>query len=172
MILEKVYDELYGMIEDLKKKVGKGGSVVTITSTLQSGEKLADYSIDGTAGAIYAPPVEEIYSTLPRKVGKWIDNKDLYQQVITGTVTSSESFIDFPDAANRDLVKFECFLHVTGTNNYLLPIFSGSSTDRFLMIYYEDTGKFGSYASNNVGDVVIIAYYTEKTTQNTTKKKK
>ena len=63
MKLEKVYDELYGMIEDLKRKIGAGGSEVTITPTLESGEKVADYSIDGTEGCIYAPPVPNIYGS-------------------------------------------------------------------------------------------------------------
>lgn len=61
MILEKVYDELYGMIEDLKKKVASisGGSTVTITPTLESGTKVADYTIDETSGAIYTPSVND-----------------------------------------------------------------------------------------------------------------
>ena len=72
MILEKVYDELYGMIEDLKKKVASisGGSTVTITPTLQSGQKLADYSIDGTAGSIYAPDTDLTYISTGIEVPK------------------------------------------------------------------------------------------------------
>lgn len=82
MILEKVYDELYGMIEDLKKKVASisGGSVVTITPTLESGEKLADYSIDGSEGAIYAPSNMEYYSSTERLIGEWIDGSPLYRK--------------------------------------------------------------------------------------------
>ena len=34
---------------------GGGGSTVTITPTLSTGTKIADYSIDGTIGALYAP---------------------------------------------------------------------------------------------------------------------
>lgn len=34
---------------------GGGGSTVTITPTLSTGTKIADYSIDGTTGALYAP---------------------------------------------------------------------------------------------------------------------
>ena len=36
---------------------GGGGSEVTITPTLQSGAKVADYTIDDTSGEIYAPEV-------------------------------------------------------------------------------------------------------------------
>lgn len=61
MILEKVYDELLGMIEDLKKKIQAAEkSDVTITPALQSGKKLADFEIDGTEGAIYAPDTETV----------------------------------------------------------------------------------------------------------------
>ena len=85
MILEKVYDELYGMIEDLKKKVAgiSGGSTVTITPTFESGEKLADFSIDGTDNAIYAPPVKEYYSATEQEIGEWIDGSPLYRSTIT-----------------------------------------------------------------------------------------
>lgn len=56
MILEKVYDELYGMIEDLKKKVQAAEKTdVTIAPALESGTKLADFEIDGTEGTIYGP---------------------------------------------------------------------------------------------------------------------
>ena len=61
MTLEKVYDELYGMIEDLQKKVARDHAQdVEITPTFQSGTKLADYEINGTEGAIYAPDTETV----------------------------------------------------------------------------------------------------------------
>lgn len=53
MILEKVYDELYGMIEDLKKKIQAAD--VDITPALDSGTKIADYVCDGDSGSLYAP---------------------------------------------------------------------------------------------------------------------
>lgn len=34
---------------------GGGGSTVTITPTLQEGEKIADFSIDGVESSLYAP---------------------------------------------------------------------------------------------------------------------
>lgn len=59
MTIEKVYDELYGMIEDLKKQIAAGsGTDVTITPALESGTKVADYEIDGEAGVLYAPTPE------------------------------------------------------------------------------------------------------------------
>lgn len=55
--VEKVYDELYGMIEDLKKKVAalSGCDEVTITPALESGTKIADYAIGDVPGVLYAP---------------------------------------------------------------------------------------------------------------------
>ena len=57
MTIEKVYDELYGMIDDLKKQIaaGGGGDSVTITPALESGTKVADYTIGEDEGALYAP---------------------------------------------------------------------------------------------------------------------
>lgn len=37
---------------------GGGGSEVTITPTLETGTKIADYTIDDTSGSLYAPDVE------------------------------------------------------------------------------------------------------------------
>lgn len=46
---------------------GGGGSEVTITPTLQSGTKIADYSIDQEAGSLYAPTPEELPDTIVTK---------------------------------------------------------------------------------------------------------
>lgn len=63
MKLEKVYDELYGMIEDLKKKIAamSSGDEVTITPALESGTKVADYTIGEDSGSLYAPSMPNIY---------------------------------------------------------------------------------------------------------------
>ena len=57
--VEKVYDELYGMIEDLKKKIAaiSSGDEVTITPALESGTKIADYTIGEEAGTLYTPTI-------------------------------------------------------------------------------------------------------------------
>lgn len=46
---------------------GGGGSEVTITPVLTEGEKIADYSIDGESGSIYAPEAEALPSTIVTK---------------------------------------------------------------------------------------------------------
>ena len=47
---------------------GGGGSEVTITPTLTSGTKIADYEIDSTPGELYAPDPEALPSTIVTKV--------------------------------------------------------------------------------------------------------
>lgn len=82
MILEKVYDELYGMIEDLKKKINAAEkSDVTITPALESGTKLADFEIDGSEGTIYGPTVTN------------------YEWVKLGEYTSGDINADIPSDA-------------------------------------------------------------------------
>ena len=54
--LAKWIDELTGEIEQLKKKLGTGGgSTVTITPTLASGIKVADFSVDDVDGVVNIP---------------------------------------------------------------------------------------------------------------------
>lgn len=48
------YDDTFEHIEEYLEEE-TGGSEVTITPTLQSGTKIADYEIDGVSGALYAP---------------------------------------------------------------------------------------------------------------------
>ena len=65
-----------------------GGSSVTITPTLSSGTKIADYSIDGVSDSLYAPSggggggID--YSTTEQDTGvKWIDGSTVYEKVIS-----------------------------------------------------------------------------------------
>lgn len=46
---------LTGAINEINAKPSGGGDTVTITPALQSGTKVADYSINGVAGSLYAP---------------------------------------------------------------------------------------------------------------------
>lgn len=67
---------------------GGGGSSVTITPTLSSGTKIADYSIDGVSGSLYAPSGgggggSHTYSTTEQIVGTWIDGSDVYEKTIS-----------------------------------------------------------------------------------------
>lgn len=64
---------------------GGGGSIVSITPTLLSGTKIADFEIDGTPGELYAPSggsSAHNYSTNEQVVGTWIDGKPLYEKTV------------------------------------------------------------------------------------------
>ena len=90
---------------------GGGGSTVTITPTLSSGTKIADYSIDGVSDSLYAPSgggggggID--YSTTEQDTGlTWINGETVYQksfeiQITTASVSnpliieSDASYID------------------------------------------------------------------------------
>ena len=85
MTIEKVYDELYGMIEDLKKQIAaaSGGSDVSITPALESGEKIADFEIDGVEGALYAPDNSGFFDvvTSETKIGTY-KGSDYYRAIV------------------------------------------------------------------------------------------
>lgn len=49
---------------NMYRGVGSGGTVVEITPTYNSGTKIADYSLDGEAGAIYIPTTGYSETTL------------------------------------------------------------------------------------------------------------
>lgn len=80
---------------------GGGGSTVTITPTLSSGTKIADYSIDGVSDSLYAPSGggggggSHTYSTTEQIVGTWIDGSDVWERTINieeATIHGDTSF--------------------------------------------------------------------------------
>ena len=96
MTIEKVYDELYGIIENLKREiaaVAAGETSITITPALDSGTKVADYSIDNTSGSLYAPtpivPAGIKFETTETEVGA-VNGLPLYSRIFTGTWTETE----------------------------------------------------------------------------------
>lgn len=106
MILEKVYDELMAQIEDLKKQIQAGsGSDVSIIPTLQSGVKLADYSIDGTDGAIYAPSEKyNVFSTDETEIGTFL-GAPLYRKVFSN-VTVSDTLTTLVEGVEYAFLEF------------------------------------------------------------------
>lgn len=65
---------------------GGGGSAVSITPTLSTGTKIADFEIDGVPGELYAPAgggggSSEIYDNTEKVVGTWFGNT-LYEKTI------------------------------------------------------------------------------------------
>lgn len=78
---------------------GGGGSTVSITPTLLSGTKIADFEIDGNAGELYAPSggsSAHIYSTSEQVVGTWIDGKPIYEKtVVRDSNFSTDFFVNY-----------------------------------------------------------------------------
>ena len=73
---------------------GGGGSDVTITPTLTSGTKIADYDIDGTPGELYAPDPEALTAAAPLDISSGVISIDLsgYQEKLTaGSYISIDS---------------------------------------------------------------------------------
>ena len=191
MILEKVYDELYGMIEDLKKKVAgiSGGSVVTITPALDSGTKIADYEIDETEGTLYAPtpfiPID--YSENEQDTGiKWIDGKPLYQktvyreEVISGTQADISLGIE---NVENIMLSNGSYFHTDSTTAMFSFPYIPTSIDYAVGGYFNITAadtslsvRVGSGYSGKVQKLAITVLYTKTTdtphnTRKTTKKK-
>lgn len=85
--------ELYG---DLSGTIGLdgGGADVTITPTLTSGTKIADYEIDGEGGSLYAPTPTSLTAELPLSISNNTISIDLSdyatQSDISDFVTDTE----------------------------------------------------------------------------------
>lgn len=178
--IAKWIDQLQGELDVLKRKAGSGGSTVTITPTLQSGEKVADYSIDGAAGAIYAPTEKAgIYSSTETLVGTY-GGQDLYRTVIVDETPLSGTRVSI-DVSAKDIDKV---VNVSGffkelSNDVMyytpMPFFDGTNagyidtvTASAISILYNAT-----IASNrgNKGYVVIIEYTKTPATTNSRRKK-
>ena len=55
----KIIKHICDNVNELIEGGGGGGSNVTITPSLTSGVKIADYEIDGVDGALYAPSYDD-----------------------------------------------------------------------------------------------------------------
>jgi hypothetical protein len=166
--VEKVYDELYGMIEDLKKKIASisGGTMVTITPALDSGEKIADYTIDDLSGSIYAPIMA--LATTETKVGTF-KGQDLYCKVVEIAAFPSTAYqaTEYPHGITDmgDVVFTACNMLFEGTYAQLpLIAFTNSEIYRPATVTYQvdDTNiviKAGTDRSGCSGTCII--YYTK-----------
>lgn len=88
--LAKWISELQAQIDQVKRMAiaagSSGGDTVTITPALESGTKIADYTIgEDTSGSLYAPTPETPdpafdYSETEAEIGTWIDGRPLYRK--------------------------------------------------------------------------------------------
>ena len=128
--VEKVYDELYGMIEDLKKQIAAGGgSDVTILPALESGTKIADFEIDDTPGVLYAPaPVPVDIGDVETVVGTYTYNgvtSVLYQKMVRISALPTTPYVVAPYAHGisdmAEVISFDAYIEST---NGLVSLFN------------------------------------------------
>lgn len=83
--LAKWISELQAQIDQVKRLAiaagSSGGDTVTITPTLDSGEKIADYAIGDTEGALYAPGLPAFTNSVATKIGT-LGGRNLYRVFI------------------------------------------------------------------------------------------
>ena len=179
MKLEKVYDELYGMIEDLKKKVAamSGGDKVTITPTLESGEKIADYSIGSDEGTLYAPkPVG--YSTDEQDTGMtWIDGSPIYQKTINaGAVDGTTKRASVPHSISNIAAVVDMKAVAIDSTNHTYLMLSYANTDVSIQgNAYADNTNVNTWInlSGATGFTTYVTlYYTKVTTTETKNRRK
>lgn len=148
---------------------GGGGSVVSITPTLSSGTKIADFSINGISSELYAPSggggSGQDYSTTEHVIGTWIDGKPLYEKTVVfnnpplgrvDNLAHNIANIDFIvkcewgayDSSGGDVIGFEA-----NNANYWSSMFLVSKTG----ISY----RIGAYWY--VTKIVINMFYTKTT---------
>lgn len=140
-----------------------GGSTVTITPELLTGTKVADYSIDGVSGSLYAPDSSVIYSTSEQKIGKWIDNSDVYRRVVNIGTFGNNSYIDY-DITSWNVSKG---INIYGTiENYgTVPKIQTDSNLTVTVFLDGNTIKArkGNQVGSITGNVYIVLEYTKTT---------
>lgn len=89
---------------------GGGGSDVTITPTLSSGTKIADYEIDGVAGILYAPP-----STINRAQLPLLIIGDELRIDLSNYYTKAETQIEL-ETYQRQIESIDTQVSISGTH--------------------------------------------------------
>lgn len=119
-------------IEDLLiKGGGGGGTTVTITPTLSTGTKIADYTLNGEGGALYAPDggsdVEANPSgTATDALTKLRVGNDIYS---VGGGADYTEIIDTLDAGDTELILQDAAITTTATYDFFTDVFGVSPTD-------------------------------------------
>ena len=164
--LTKWIDELAGDIELLKKRKSGGGDTVTITSTLETGSKIADYSIGDTTGSLYAPTpfIPKDYSTTEQDTGlKWFDGRPVYCKVIRiGEMPNSTA-----KSVLHNIESFDFFIELHGvalTSDHTclpIPYAPPAPTQNNLSVYVTSTDVTVSCGIDyrNYSDGYVILYY-------------
>lgn len=140
--LTRWVDELQGQIDQLRMAVKMaGGDTVTITPALESGTKVADYTIGETEGVLYAPTpfTPKDYSASEQNTGiKWIDGRDVYTKVIIIGALPNNSVKNVDHGISDIDMVIECSLFAKSVSdnaffNIFIPHLASSDTDTVTM---------------------------------------
>lgn len=91
---------------------GGGGSDVTITPTLATGTKIADYTIDSESGSLYAPTPEGLTAELPLEISNnviSIDLSDYVTETDLNTVLDDYTTYTYTESRYTPLATFNAY---------------------------------------------------------------
>lgn len=141
------------------------GSDVSFNSANSAGDSVGTLTIDNVAYQMYAP---HVYSTTERVIGKWIDDKDLYERVV---------YIDqLPDGSINDwvlydvgLTNIDTLIKLSGTvsfsngNQACLPYVLSNLVTSQIGLIIEASGKLGIMCGSDrsSSSAYVIIQYTK-----------
>lgn len=177
--LTKWIDELQGQIDQVKRiaLAAGGGDTVTITPALESGTKVADYSIGSDSGSLFAPTIPSIpplfdIETTETEIGQF-DGKPLYAKLYknVSVTNNTENVVDANFASTNTLVWYN--IAPLGAGNLLVNAStyindSLYTSDAGLKYYFNKSDSIGAYSSINM----IVLYTKAAAEAKTTRSKK
>lgn len=150
---------------------GGGGSQVSITPTLSSGTKIADFEIDGQTGELYAPTggsgSGHIYSTSEQIVGTWYNNKPLYEKTFYSDNAVQQNTVVDVSGLNIEYGFIEHCSLKSSVGSTAVPQWLNSST--YSTIYFNFSASvtisaFGGMATNRGANGFELTIRYTKTT--------
>lgn len=125
---------------------GGGGSVVEIVPTLATGTKIADYSIDGDTGALYAPneaPTHQ-YSNSLKTVGTWFNDEPVYEFSYYGEGDPLSTSIDLITGLDMPTGKTVADIRIIQAD----VMYKDSTSDNYWypMVYYASSNSYVTYS--------------------------
>ena len=113
------------------KKVSQTAGLVGSVVNSQSSSNKDTYSCD------YINSLNT-YSTTEQVVGKWIDNKQIYRKVLTGTATTTNTTIDTSaNVSSMNIIKIDGWIYKSAT------------IQQQIGTYASDGNSSGIYVDNN-----------------------
>ena len=142
----------------------EAGSQIEVTAIQESGTKIATITIDEEATDIYAPTSEIIYSTTERKIGKWIDNSDLYEKTINiGAIDATLSKDVAHEITIGKLISVQGSAYFTSTSQWApIPYVDNDDTyQRYCYITNTNVRIGGAANAGAVSECYVTIRYTK-----------